>query len=59
MWQFDISSKETAEFTVAASVNEAPFFQDYVTERKTYLNSEVQVERERTRVSSLPVIQWT
>lgn len=34
-------------------------FQDYVTERKTYLNSEVQAERERTRVSSLPVIQWT
>lgn len=34
-------------------------FRDYVTERKTYLNSQVQAERERTRVSSLPVIQWT
>lgn len=59
MWRFDILSKETAEFTVAASVNKAPFFQDYVTEREMYLNFEVQDKRERTRVSSLPVIQWT
>lgn len=26
MWRFDIPSKETTEFTVAASVNEALFF---------------------------------